>query len=86
MKIPAIAVKFDKISLEAAAAIRANGGQIVPVEHQPGRYYFIPPSRCRWGGPLHFQSLRLPDGAVIRCRPHDQTVELLTDAEYRAGK
>lgn len=86
MRIPAIAVKFDKISLAAAAAIRENGGRIEQVKHQPGRYYFIPPSRCRWGGPLHFQSLRLPDGSVIRCRPHDETVELLTDDEYWAGK
>jgi hypothetical protein len=86
MKVPAIAVKFDKISLAATRVIRASGGQIVPVAHQPGRYYFVPPTRCRWGGPRYLQTLRLPDGMVIRCRPRDETVELLLDAEYQAGR
>ncbi len=86
MKIPAISVKFDKISLAATKAIRANGGQIIPVEGQLGRYWFVPPVRCRWSGPMQLQTLKLPDGTVIRCWPHDQSVELLTDTEYREGR
>jgi hypothetical protein len=78
--------KFDKISVGAAAAIRRNGGHIEPVPHQPGRYYFVAPARCRWSGPLQLQRMRLPDGAIIRCRPHDETVELLLEDEWKAGR
>jgi hypothetical protein len=76
-KVPSIAVKFDKIAPAAAVAIRVAGGEILPVEGQPGRYWFVPPGRCRWGGPNYRQTLRLPTGVVIVCLSHDETVELV---------
>jgi hypothetical protein len=85
-KIPARAVRFDKISLGAAAAIRANGGEILPVEGQPGRWWFVPPLGRRWSGPVNLQEMKLADGSAIRCRPHDESVELLLDTEYQAGR
>jgi hypothetical protein len=85
-RIPAIAVKFDKITMGAAEAIRSAGGEILPVEGQPGRYWFIPPTRCRWGGPVQLQTMHLPGGQMIRCRPHDESVELLLEAEFQAGR
>jgi hypothetical protein len=82
-----IDVRFDKISLAAAQAVKMNGGRIEPAGN--GRYWMCPPTRCRWGGSLHAQTLRLPNQTIIRCLPHDETVELLLEVEYqtkRAGK
>ena len=79
-----INVRFDKISLGAAQQIRENGGRLLPVGN--GRYQFFPPNRCRWGGPPILPTLKLPNGVKVRCRPHDETVELLLDTEYLAGK
>lgn len=78
MKIPAIAVRFDKINIKAVEAIKRNGGYILPVEGQIGRYWFVPPLSCRWSYKQYqHATLRLPDNTVITCIPKNETVELV---------
>jgi hypothetical protein len=71
---PAISVVFDRISVDAAKALRESGGTIEPYY---GRYLYKPHfPRCRWGGVLHRQTMKLPNGRKVVCIPHDQSVEL----------
>ena len=77
-RVPAIAVRFDKISIVAAQAIRESGGTIQSTS--TGRYLYTPHSpKCRWGGPLGRQTMKLPDDRKIVCISHDESVELVLD-------
>jgi hypothetical protein len=68
---------IDKISIETAQRVRANGGSILPVG-ETGRYALIAPPSCRWSGSKVNPLMRLPDGSKIRLIFHDEVVEVIT--------
>ena len=65
---------FDKISIEAARRLRANGGKLTPLH---GRYALDAPRHCRLSGQLVWPRMRMPDGSYVRFVTHETSVEIV---------
>lgn len=75
-EVKTITTIIDKISIEAAQCVRANGGSILPVE-KTGRFALIASPHCRWSGSKANPLMRLPDGSKIRLIFHEEQVEVI---------